>query len=311
VTRTISVIIPARNEAPLLAATIEGIAEARASKTPVEFVIVDDASTDGCATQLRDFAKHRVGDTNVRVRVLRLDKRIGVPQARNLGAMRAAGDVLVITDAHVGFTPGWDEIVREHVRKDRILAATITQENTDFCGYGCRLAVPLMGTYWNKEPIDQVTAVQIAACSGTALSKELFLRLGGYDSGMLLYGSAEPEFSVRAWLEGYEVIAVPQFLVQHRFKPQDDRERFVAEVRPYMLHNSIRFGLLYLSELGALQLLAYFARRFPELIQGAIRRVLRSDVWKRRSILERQRLRPFEWFVRHFSIKDVAGREVL
>src|SRR5579864_3922320 len=153
---SISVVIPARNEAAHLAATIEGISATRGTKAPIEFVIVDDASTDGCATQLDHFANHSVWNSNVKVRVCRVEQRIGIPRARNLGAWRASGEVLMITDAHVRFPCGWDQIVLDHLQKNRILTGAITQENSNFCGYGCRLAIPLMGTYWNKEPITQV-----------------------------------------------------------------------------------------------------------------------------------------------------------
>lgn len=306
----ISVIIPAHNEASRLAATVEAIAESRARDSQIEFVIVDDASTDGC-TQLAQFTKHRLRDPRIEIRIYRFTDRVGVPQARNWGAKQAAGATLVITDAHVRFVPGWDKLIGEHLRPNRILTGTIKEENTTFRGYGCRLAVPFMGTYWNKGPISAISPVQIASCSGTVISRELFMRLGGYDSGMVLYGGAEPEFSVRAWLNDAEVMVVPQLLVEHRFKPRKERELFVEQARTYMVHNSIRFGLLYLSELSSLQLVSYFARRFPDRLQRAMQMLASSDIWMRKTFLEKQRCRPFEWFVQRFGIKDELGREII
>jgi hypothetical protein len=78
-----------------------------------------------------------------------------------------------------------------------------------------------------------------------------------------------------------------------------------------MVHNSLRFGLLYLSEDGCMQLLRYQALKFPTLFGEAIRMVEQSDVWKRREWLELQRRRPFEWFVQHFKLKDQIGGEIL
>ena len=61
---------------------------------------------------------------------------------------------------------------------------------------------------------------------------------------------------------------------------------FIGEVRPFMVHNSLRFGLLYLSETACFQLLSYYARKFPNLFAEAIRMVDSSDVWERRAALD-------------------------
>jgi glycosyltransferase involved in cell wall biosynthesis len=245
------------------------------------------------------------------VHLSRLPSRCGVPRARNYAARLATGDVLFVTDAHVRFPAGWDAIVQEHLRPDRILAGAVSQANTPFVGYGCQLVVPFMGTYWNKEPPPGLTEVQIAACPATVLSRDLFNRLGGYDEGMIMYGAAEPEFSLRAWLYGAEVMLVPQLLVEHRFRPPHERVAFVRGVREHMVGNSLRFGLLYADEDGAFQLLRYYALKFPNLFHQALATVERSDVWRRRTELEAMLARPFSWFVEHFGLKDKAGGEIL
>jgi hypothetical protein len=128
---------------------------------------------------------------------------------------------------------------------------------------------------------------------------------------MIMYGAAEPEFSLRAWLSGAEVILVPQLLVEHRFKPQQERVAFIRGVREYMVSNSLRFGLLYADEDGALQLLRYYALKFPNLFPRALAIVERSDVWDRRAQLEATLTRPFSWFVDHFGLRDTAGGDIL
>jgi glycosyltransferase involved in cell wall biosynthesis len=307
----ISVIIPAHNEASWITRTIEAMAGACVTSARVEFVVVDDASTDGTAALLAHSSADIMRRWNVRIRIFRMQNRVGVPVARNWGATHASAEVLFITDAHVQPSSGWDRLVLENIRARRILAATVTQKGSGFHGYGCRLVVPSMGTYWNKEPVRALSEVQIAGCVGTAIPRDLFLQLGGYDSGMRLYGGAEPEFSIRAWLQGSEIMVVPWLMMQHRFKDQNERESFLAQTRPYMVHNSIRFGLLYLGDLGCLQLLRYFAARFPDHIERALQMIVSSDVWERRRFLEKRRERPFAWFVKRFGIKDEAGREIL
>jgi hypothetical protein len=198
--------------------------------------------------------------------------------------------------------------VLENLLENRILAATIADPNSQFHGYGCRLAVPFMGTYWNKEPLRSTKEVRVAACIGTVIHRALFNELQGYDSGMRLYGAAEPEFSVRAWLSGAEVVCVPGLKLYHRFKPKPERDSFMQEVRPSMVHNGLRFGLLYLSDASCMQMIRYYSLKFPAFVPQALRILQASDVWQRRAWLHDNLQRDFSWFVEKFSVCDDAGR---
>lgn len=306
----ISVVIPAHNEGARLAGTIDSIASTRTTGARVEIVIADDKSDDDTAGHLRAAWPDLSAHDRLDIHLSQLPDRRGVPRARNHAAALATADILFVTDAHVRFPPGWDALVHKHLRPDRILAGAVTQANTPFVGYGCRLAVPFMGTHWNREPVGRPAQVQIAACPATVLSRDLFDRLGGYDDGMIMYGAAEPEFSLRAWLSGAEIVLLPQLLVEHRFKPAQERLAFVRAMRAHMVHNSLRFGLLYADEEGALQVLRYYALKFPNLFQRALASVHGSDVWARRAHLEATLARPFSWFIDHFGLTDMAGGEI-
>jgi glycosyltransferase involved in cell wall biosynthesis len=306
----LSVVIPARNERDRLAPTIASFISGRTSATPLEFVIVDDASTDGCCTRLADELPS-IQAPAVSIRVIRLAERVGVPCARNVGGFAASGEILFITDAHVAVSSGWDEVVLSHVLEDRILAASIADPASQFHAYGCTLAVPFMGTHWVRGEVSCQSEMQIAACPGTVLYNSLFRSLGGYDSGMRLYSGAEPEFSVRAWLAGAEIIAVPELVISHRFKTQEERRCFLDELRPSMIHNSLRFGVLYLNERAVMQVIRYFALKFPRQVQEAVGMVLNSNVWDRRSELQSKLTHSFDWFAERFEVTDDVGRRVL
>ncbi len=91
----LTVIVPAFNEEAYLAPTLGSIraaaGEARGvSGADVEVIVVDNASADGTAAVAR-----RLGATVVHEPVQ------GIARARNAGARRAAGDVLVFFDADV------------------------------------------------------------------------------------------------------------------------------------------------------------------------------------------------------------------
>ena len=87
----VSVIIPARNEAKAIAATVAAVERARArfGAGEVEVIVVDNLSNDDTAG-----VAQAAGD----VRVLR-SARLKAPCARNDGAAAARGDLLVFVDA--------------------------------------------------------------------------------------------------------------------------------------------------------------------------------------------------------------------
>jgi glycosyltransferase involved in cell wall biosynthesis len=276
----------------------------------LEVIVVDDASSDGCCARLMLEAS-RLDAPGLLLRVLSLKERTGVYLTRNYGAAYASADILFMTDAHVRFCHHWDRTIFEQSSPNRILAATIADETSSLKGYGCELLIPSMETSWNMRPPSQPEPVQIAACTGTVISRALFEQIGGYDQGMLLYGAGEPEFSVRAWLTGAEIVCTPTLEVQHRFKPRDERKAFLQDIQLFTLYNRLRFGLLYLGELASLQMLRYFSMRYPVLSQKAFDLVEESDVWQRKAFLKDRLIHPFDWFIHRFGLKDQIGHHIL
>jgi len=307
----VSVVVPARNESGRLQPTLSTLADRRTTDHSVEFVVLDDASTDGTGDDLSV-------PSDADLVVERADERLGVPGARNRGAEAASGDVLFHTDAHTRHCEGWDRLALDALdyddggpADDRVVAATITDADGSVAGHGGRLVVPFMGTRWNGGEATAGEPVQIPSCAGTVLSADCFEHVGGYDDGMRYYGGAEPEFGVRAWLSGAEVVAEPDLTVAHEFKDEAEVDEFVTEMRPFMIHNNVRFGLCYLDERGSLQLLRHYTQEFPERAQAGFDLVAESDVWDHRERLQASLERDFSWFVDRFDLTDQAGEPVL
>lgn len=94
----LSVIIPARNEARRIDATIAAVlTEIERAGAEGEVVVVDDGSTDDTGA-----VASRAG-----VRVVRLEGSGNPGAARNRGAAAAGGEVLVFLDADCVPAPGW------------------------------------------------------------------------------------------------------------------------------------------------------------------------------------------------------------
>lgn len=100
-TRLVSVIVPVRDRRDLLAAMLDGL---RAQTfDDFEVVVVDDASTDGCAEEA--LSERHAG---LDVRVVPSAGR-GAVAARRTGVERSQGSILAFTDSDCVPRPGWLE----------------------------------------------------------------------------------------------------------------------------------------------------------------------------------------------------------
>jgi len=294
----ISVIIPVRNEGHRIRRAVESIVSGRSCVFPLEVVVVDDASTDGACEWLLEMS----GAADVNLVLRRLDRWSGIPFARNRGAEAATHPIYFITDGNTRFPPNWDLPIWRHFHRGRVLAATILDIASPFRGYGCQLLLPSMGVSWIPVAGLYGGYVPVAACTGTVIDAALFHHLGGYDESLPLYGAAEPEFSARVWLGGYEIANVPDLLVGHRFRPKDEHSKFLASIGSVLRRNYLRFACLYLPEDLLAQTYAHYARAAPDDFESCMAELVSAGVWSERAALQRRLMRDFRWLARKFSI---------
>lgn len=298
----ISIVMPARNEGERVAKAITSFADRRSSLFPVEFIIVDDASDDGCCYGLENLLS-RETDAAV-IKVIRLDNWSGIPYARNIGAANATSPVLFITDANVEACLHWDIPVFRDLVPNRALCATIADKGSRWQGYGCMLDLPSMGIQWLRDPQALGGYVPVSPCTGTVLSSSLYRKLGGYDTAMPVYGAAEPEFSVRLWLYGGEIVTCPDLILTHRFRPAEERRPFLEQIASIQLKNYIRFGLLYLDERGITRMLDHYKKSKPQQSLKCLYQAETEGVWERRRHLRKSLRRDFKWFLQYFNYSD-------
>jgi len=233
----LSVIVPALNEGDNLRRTISGLDSTLPPAS--EIIVVDDGSTDGGADFLR-------GSRNVRLFEPEMPGvRLGAPAARNKGAAAASGEVLIFLDAHVDVVPGWAEPLIAAARDPAVGAAApgiSVIGRPDCCGFGLRFRDAGLGVEWLPPPTGMAEAPLLpGAC--LAVRRASFLRRGGFDAGLILWGSEDAELSLRLWTAGYALRVVPEVTVAHLFRDQ----------HPYaidwtgVLHNMLRLAVVHFS----------------------------------------------------------------
>jgi glycosyltransferase involved in cell wall biosynthesis len=100
---TVSVLIPAYNEAEAIATTLEAVLAQRYPKDRLQVLVVSDCSDDGTDDIVRSFADRGV-------ELLRQPERGGKALGLNAAVRQARGDILVFCDANARFEP---DCVRE------------------------------------------------------------------------------------------------------------------------------------------------------------------------------------------------------
>lgn len=289
----ISVVIISRNEGKYLRRTVENFEDTLPGRA--EILVVDDGSTDGSAEFLRE-----TGRRGRRVRIARTEA-IGVAKARVHGAERTRGDVVVFADAHLGLERDWWQPLVEALGDPQVGAAApaITKlPATDMRGYGLTFRGPAMEVRWCKrKPKGPVAAPILPGCCVAMRRDVLMATGGGWDTGLLQRGNVDNEFSVRLWLLGYELLIVPETLVQHRFRPQSP---FPVGWAQY-LHNRLRLAFVHF---GPRRLGATVAalRSYPEFGE-ALALVAGSDAGARRREMMSKRKRDDDWFCDRFGLR--------
>jgi glycosyltransferase involved in cell wall biosynthesis len=115
---SVSVVICAHDQAPRLALVLAGLANQ--TKLPHEVIVVDDHSTDGTAEVVRAAGASR---NRFPIRYHRPSTKCGSPGARNEGAARARGDLLVFLDSDALPAPG---LIEAHASWQEELGPSLT-----------------------------------------------------------------------------------------------------------------------------------------------------------------------------------------
>ena len=168
----LSVVVPAYKSAGTIGPCLDGLAVALGPND--EVIVVDDGSTD-------DTLDIVIGYPDPRVSGLRLDLNVGRGPARNHGANKATGDVLVFVDADVVVHPDAADLLRSAFTDDGLAAV--------FGSYDSEPAAPGLTSQF-RNLLHHHTHHHLAEQSPTAshfwtglgaISTSAFHEVGGFD----------------------------------------------------------------------------------------------------------------------------------
>jgi glycosyltransferase involved in cell wall biosynthesis len=292
----VSVVIASRNENELLRQTVDSFLATLPERS--EIVVIDDRSTDGSA----DFLKQDYHG----VRLVQSRRQRGAAAARNYGFGLAKGDVVVFSDAHVELPEGWLAGLEPALAIETAgIVATGQSSMSDprRRGFG-HTWKPNLGWSWLPRQERRHYPVPFASVAFVAARRDVFRKLGGFDPGILIWGSIGDELCLRQWLRGYECLMVPDVVVGHVF-----RERHPYEIDwKSVLHNQMRMAVLHMSPDRVAALLHRLAGRHG--FEPALAHLLAGDAWRLREHYRGLRVRDDDWFFDQFGIELLTDTPV-
>tara|TARA_B100000609_G_scaffold193599_1_gene185174 strand:- start:97 stop:798 length:702 start_codon:yes stop_codon:yes gene_type:complete len=172
----ISFVIPAHNEEQYIAGTLKAISDAMQHlDASYDVTVVNDASTDKTRIVASQFGVHIV-DANLR----------NIAAARNFGASRSTGDIIIWTDA--------DTLVNKS-----LVQGVLDAVKYGAVGGGCRLVFDRPAPFWGRLMAGICVVIfswiKLAAGSFVFCTRSAFDESGGFNEK--LFASEEIDFSWR------------------------------------------------------------------------------------------------------------------
>jgi GT2 family glycosyltransferase len=211
----VSVVIPTRDRADLLASCVDSIVD---DAQPHEIVIVDNGSVEPATEALYDRLR-----ADPRVRILPWDKPFNFADLCNAGAEAARGETLLFLNNDVVFPePGWIGPLAAWLTVPGIgaVGAKLVWPNEIVQHAGVRigpqgLADHIGTTWWRDEPgpddlnrIPRLVDAVTAAC--LAMPARLFREIGGFDGHRFAVAFNDVELCIRVQEAGHRIVWTPE-----------------------------------------------------------------------------------------------------
>lgn len=201
----VTVVIPCHNAAPKLGAQLAALGN-QSYTGRVEFIAVNNCSTDGTADLLRGWAERMPS-----VRVVDAPAKPSAGYARNIGARAATGPLIAYCDADDEADSGW------------LAALVLAAESADVVGGSLEHALlnDAAAVTWRgadvvhdlPRPLDFLPFAVSANC---AVRANVWRDIGGWDED---YRHCEDvDFSWRAQLAGFRLVFAPDAVMHYRHR---------------------------------------------------------------------------------------------
>ena len=196
----VSIVIPTYNRKPILIKCLHALENQILNKLIdyYEIIVVDDGSSDGTVNWIKE------NQTNLPHVVLYEQEHGGPALGRNLGVIKSKGDIVIFIDSDLVVI---DKFLIHHVSK---LEKYWLKKNKKCFTYG---SVINTSNFENPQLEDsKITDISFAyfATGNVAISRDLLMEVGLFDTSFSLYGWEDLELGERLKKIGVQLIKCPE-----------------------------------------------------------------------------------------------------
>ena len=196
----VSIVIPTYNRKPILIKCLYALENQILNKliSFYEIIVIDDGSTDGTTKWIQENQKHLP-------HVVLYEQEHGGPaRGRNLGVIKSRGDIIIFIDSDLVVI---NKFLIHHVNK---LHKYWLKNNKNCFTYG---SVVNTSNFQNPlTEVSKITDISFAyfATGNVAISKDLLLEVGLFDTSFSMYGWEDLELGERLQKIGAKLIKCPE-----------------------------------------------------------------------------------------------------
>lgn len=213
----LSIIIPCYNSLNKIEGLLYSINNSRhVRKGDYEVILIDDSSTDGTVNFVKNNLKKWPKLTHLKI--IELKKNLGPAHARNIGVKYAKGEIVLFLDADVILFPETLNRVIKLFKTDPDLFALtgVWDKEQKGIGFFRRFKALRDWSYWINER-DPKNYYYLFSTRIAAIDRDLFLRLGGFDTTYKAALVEDIELTYRI-AKRYAVVFDPEVRVHHEFE---------------------------------------------------------------------------------------------
>lgn len=176
-----------------------------------EVLLIDNGSSDGSAEYVRN--------NFPQVRILSLEDNFSFTKAMNRGIGKARGDVVIVLNNDVVVEEDFIAPLVRHFREDKnvfTVGAKMLFWDRKTLNFG-RAKGDFRCGFFRRTIGDSSFAVNslYASAGGSAMDKDKFLKLGGFDEDYGVYWE-DLDLCYRAWRRGWKTVYEPRSVIYHK-----------------------------------------------------------------------------------------------
>ncbi len=236
-TRAASVVIPTWNGRELLEQYLPSVVEALRSNPDNEILLVDNASTDGTAS----FVRERFPD----VKVLELERNHGFGGGSNAGFRGASNDIVVLLNNDMRVEPDFLHPLLDGFAGGGVFSVSCQIFFTD--PQRRREETGLSQGWWKDgslrvrhridEGVKSLYPCFYGGGGSTAYDRAKFLELGGFDPLFEPFYLEDTDLGFLAWKRGWKVLYDPRSIVYHEHRGTIGRRFTDRQIRDVLAKN--------------------------------------------------------------------------